>query len=156
MTEPIDGLDEIDRTILRILAQDPRTPYSDIAATLEEEGHEMSSEGIRYRVSKLFETTSVLLLTAPKEHGWEVLRLAISVGDEPNAKAETLETISELDLWMVCRTVGDFDIYGVATVQSNRDADDLLSRIRGLDHVTDVRHMLETDRETDIDNYLAF
>lgn len=156
MAEPIDGLDEIDRTILRILAQDPRTPYSDIAAKLEEEGHEMSSEGIRYRVTKLFETTSVLLLTAPKEHGWEVLRLSISVANEPGAKEETFEALSGMNFWMVCRTMGDYDLYGVATVQSNHDADDLVSRIRGLEHVTGVDFVLETDRETDIDNYLSF
>lgn len=156
MTEPIEGLDEIDRVILRILAQDPRTPYSDISAKLEEAGHEMSSEGIRYRVSNLFETTSVLLLTAPKEHGWEVVRLFISVENEPDAKAETYVDLCEMNLWMVCQTYGTFDLYGVATVRSNHAADDLIGSIRGLEHVERVDHAIETDRETDIDNYLSF
>lgn len=156
MTEPIEGLDEIDRTILRILAQDPRTPYSDIAAKLEEEGYEMSSEGIRYRVSNLFETTSILLLTSPKEHGWEVVRLFISVSNEPDAKAETFVELSEMDLWMVCRTLGTFDLYGVATVQSNRAADDLIGSVRGIEHVERVEHSIETNRETDVDKYLSF
>ena len=156
MNEPIEGLDEIDRVILRILAQDPRTPYSDIASILEEEGHEMSSEGIRYRVSNLFETTSILLLTAPKEHGWEVVRVFVSVDNQPNAKAETYLDLCETDLWMVCRTVGTFDLYGVATVRSNHAADDLLCSIRGLKHVERVEHAIETDRETAIDKYLSF
>jgi DNA-binding Lrp family transcriptional regulator len=155
MTEPTEALDDIDRTILRILAQNPRTPYSDISAELEEEGHQMSSEGIRYRVSQLFETTSVLLLTAPKEHGWQVLRLFVSVAGEPDAKAETFVELTEMNFWMVCRTMGTFDLYGVATVQSNYDADELLSDVRSLEHVTEVSHALETDRETDIDSYLA-
>ncbi|MCW8173612.1 AsnC family protein [Natrialba swarupiae] len=86
MPQELDGLDEIDRTILRILVQNPRTPYSDIAEQLEDEGFEMSGEGIRYRVSKLFETTSILLLTAPKQHGWEVIRLFIAVEDNEDAK----------------------------------------------------------------------
>lgn len=150
-----EGLDDLDRTILRILAQDPRTPYSNIAEKLEEEGHEMSSEGIRYRVSKLFETTSILLLTAPKEHGWEVMRLFISVENAPDAKAETFVQLNEMPFWMTCKVMGTYDLYAVATVQSNRDADGLISDIRGLEHVTQVKHAVETDRTTDIDNYLS-
>lgn len=156
MTEPIEGLDEIDRTILRILSQDPRTPYSDIAAKLEEEGHEMSSEGIRYRVSNLFESTSVILQTDPMEHGWEVIRLFVRVDNEPDAKAQTFVDLSEMNLWMVCRTLGTFDLYGVATVQSNHAADELLSSVRELDHVEQVEYSIETDRKTDVDKYLAF
>ncbi|WP_435348586.1 Lrp/AsnC family transcriptional regulator [Haloarchaeobius sp. HRN-SO-5] len=152
---PIEGLDDIDRTILRILAQDPRIPYSDIAEELKEEGHEMSSEGIRYRVSKLFETTSILLLTAPKEHGWEVMRLFISVENAPDSKAETFVELDELPFWMTCEVMGTYDLYAVATVQSNRDAGDLISAVRGLEHVTEVEHAMETDRTTNIDNYLS-
>jgi DNA-binding Lrp family transcriptional regulator len=155
MTEPVDELDEIDHTILRILAQDPRTPYSDIAEKLEEEGYQMSSEGIRYRVSKLFETTSVLLMTAPKEHGWQVMRLLIR-SDDDTPKDEAFDRLTEMEFWMVCRVMGSFDFYAVATVPSNREADDLISRVRELDAVATVDHALETDRETNTDNYLSF
>jgi DNA-binding Lrp family transcriptional regulator len=155
MSNDFDDLDDIDRTILRILAQDPRTPYSDIADELEAADHEMSSEGIRYRVGKLFETTSILLLTAPKEHGWEVLRLFISVANEPDAKSETFAALKEQGCWMVCKAMGTFDLYAVATVESNYAADDLLGDVRGLPHIIEVKHAVETDRETDIDNYLS-
>ena len=155
MTESPGELDEIDHTILRILAQDPRTPYSDIATRLEEEGYQMSSEGIRYRVSKLFETTSVQLMTAPKEHGWEVMRLLIRIEDG-TPKEETFDRLTEMAFWMVCRVMGNFDFYVVATVPSNREADDLISRVREIDSVASVEHAIETDRETNTDNYLSF
>lgn len=155
MTEPVERLDDIDRTILRILIQNPRIPYSDISDQLKEEGHKMSSEGIRYRVSKLFETTSILLLSAPEEHGWEVVRLVITVANAPDAKEKAFEALSEIDFWMICKTMGTFDIYTVATVKSNRDADDLISQVRSIEHVTHVEHSLETDRKTNIDNYLS-
>lgn len=153
--DPSSGLDDIDRNILRILARDPRIPYSDIADELEREGHEMSSEGIRYRVSNLFETVSVLLLTAPKEHGWEVLRVSISVANEPDASAETFEALQELNFWQTAETMGSFDLYAVATVASNREANDLVGRVRGLEHVDEVEYALETARETAVDNYLS-
>jgi DNA-binding Lrp family transcriptional regulator len=155
MTDEIDELDEIDRTILRIIAQDPRVPYSDIAEQLEEEGHEMSSEGIRYRVSNLFETASILLLTAPQEHGWEVIRLFIEVDNAPSAKQNAFEELSEMGVWMSCRLHGTMDLYAVATVRSTRAADELLEDVRAIDNVTRVEHAIETVRETEIDNYLA-
>ncbi|WP_436933842.1 Lrp/AsnC family transcriptional regulator [Halovenus marina] len=155
MTDEIDELDEIDRTILRIIAQDPRVPYSDIAEQLEEEGHEMSSEGIRYRVSNLFETASILLLTAPQEHGWEVIRLFIEVDNAPSAKQNAFEELSEMGVWMSCRLHGTMDLYAVATVRSTQAADELLEDVRAIDNVTRVEHAIETVRETEIDNYLA-
>jgi len=156
MTDATDDLDEIDRKILAILARDPRTPYSDIADELADDGHEMSTEGIRYRVANLFETTSVLLTTEPKEHGWEVVRLTISVGNGRDVKTETYDRLKGMDFWMVCRVVGSFDFYAVATVPSNHEADELISRVRGIEGVTRVDHALETGRETITDNYLAF
>ena len=156
MTGPITNLDEIDRMILRILMQNPRVPYSDIADQLEAEGREMSSEGIRYRVSNLFETTSILLMTDPREHGWEVVRLAVTVTDDPDAKDEAFELLSEMDFWMVSKTIGTFDLYAIATVESNRDADDLVNEVRGMEQVEVVQYTLETDRVTTIDNYLSF
>jgi DNA-binding Lrp family transcriptional regulator len=155
MTTDVEGLDDIDRAILRILTQDPRLPYSDIADRLAAEGYEMSSEGIRYRVSKLFETTSVLLLTAPKEHGWEELRLFIAVENEPDAKTDTFEALAEMEFWMTCKLMGTFDIYAIATTPSTQSADRLLERVRGLDHVDRVEHAIEVDRETDVDDYLS-
>lgn len=148
-------LDEIDRTILRILAQDPRKPYSEIAEDLKKEGYDMSGEGSRYRVSQLFETTSILLLTAPKEHGWETLRLFISTEDSEGAKEATMDHLSEMNYWLVCRLIGSFDIYAVATVESNRDADRLISEIRELNTVANVEYALETGRHTNVENYLS-
>jgi DNA-binding Lrp family transcriptional regulator len=155
MADVFDDLDDIDRTILRILAQDPRTPYSDIADQLDAAGHEMSSEGIRYRVAKLFETTSILLLTEPKEHGWEVVRLFVTVENDPDAKPETFVALQSMKFWMVCRAMGSFDLYAVATIQSNHAADELVSRVRALAGVDEVFHAVETDRTTEIDNYLS-
>lgn len=147
-------LDEIDRILLRILAQDPRAPYSEIADRLEEEGFEMTGEGIRYRISKLYESTSLLLLTTPKEHGWENLRILISTANTPGSKDKAHQKLTEMDFWIVCRGIGSFDLYANATVPSNGAAEDLVSDVRELECVEDVHFYLETGRETDYDNYL--
>lgn len=147
--------DELDRLILKALAEGPRTPYSDIAEQLAEEGHEMSSEGVRHRVSNLLDRTSIFFLLEPDEHEWEIVRLAIRVGDEPGSKAEAMAEIAEMSFWLVTRGIGTFDIYAVATAATNTDVDELVSRVEELDDVVDVEHSIETTRDTNVDDYLS-
>lgn len=154
-TGKIDDLDKLDRLILKVLATDPRAPYSDIADRLAEEGYDMSSEGVRYRVSKLLEQTSIFFLLAPSEHNWEIVRLAISVGDDPDAKSKALDAVSEMPFWLVCRGVGSYDIYAVATAASNAEVDRLVREVEELPAVSEVEYSIETERHTDIDTYLS-
>ena len=147
--------DELDRLILKALADGPRTPYSDIAEQLAAEGHEMSSEGVRHRVSNLLDRTSIFFLLEPEEHDWEIVRLAISVSDEPDSKAEAMEQIAEMSFWLVTRGIGTFDIYAVATAATNSRVDDLVSRVEELDSVVEVEHSIETSRDTNVDDYLS-
>ena len=155
MTERSDNLDDIDRVILKILSENPRVPYSDIADQLDAEGYEMSSEGIRYRVSKLFEYSTLFMLTDPKGQGWEMLRLIITVEDEPDAKRTVAEDLIDMSIWLVCRGVGTFDVFAVATVGSNSHADDLIGQVRSHDLVDTVEYSIETARGSNLDNYLS-
>lgn len=151
----IGDLDEIDRLLLRILSRDPRMPYSDIADALAEEGHEMSGEGIRYRVSKLLEVTSVFFLLGPDEHGWEIYRLGITVTDAPRALERAFEAVSELDLWLTSAGLGDPDIYAVGTAVSNEEINRVIGDVRAIDAVKSVDFSIETRRQTNIHNYLS-
>lgn len=154
--DPLKGLDEIDRSIIRILSDAPRAPYTQIASTLEDCGFEMTSEGVRNRVSNLLERTSVFFLLAPDEHGWEILRLGLTVDDTSGSKAEVYRQLSETDSWLVCRGMGDFDLWAVGTVRANEDVDALLTAVRELEHVGEVYHFIETGRQTFIEDYLSF
>lgn len=154
VTNQISDLDEIDRIILRILAQDPRAPYSDIAERLKDEGHEMSGEGIRHRVSNILDRTSIFFLLAPEDHTWEIVRLAVRAADGEGDKAAAFETLSDMKFWLVCRGFGDFDFYAVASAATTQEVDDLVSEVRELDVVDEVEHSLETNRRTDVNDYL--
>ena len=151
----IGDIDKLDRLILKVLANDPRAPYSDIAHDIAEEGYEMSSEGVRYRVSKLLEQTSIFFLLAPSDHDWEIVRLAISVHDDPGAKEEAFAAIAEMPFWLVCRGVGTYDIYAAGTTPSNSKVDELVRNVEELDAVVDVEYSIETRRDTNVDAYLS-
>lgn len=152
--EPLSDLDEIDRNILRILAKDPRAPYSDIAERIKEEGHEMSGEGIRYRVSDILDKTSIFFLLAPEQHNWEIVRLAVSAGDDERDKERVIETLSDMKFWLVCRGIGSYDAYAIASAASTREVDDLVTQVREIDEVERVDHSIETDRSTNMNDYL--
>ena len=154
MSNPKVGpLDEIDRLLLRILSDNPRKPYAEIAEELQNEGFEMSGEGIRNRVGKLFESTSAFFLLAPEEHEWELFRLSVSVTEEKNAKQRVLDQLVEFDLWLVCASLGVPDIYAVGTAVTTQNIDEVVSQVRSLDLVEHVDLSIETARHTNIYNY---
>ena len=129
-------------------------PYSDISELLEDRGFEMSSEGIRYRVQNLFETTSTFFMIDPEEHDWLVLRTAITVVDEHDAKEQAIDKLRDDPFWFVSSGFGSFDIYAVATAPTTNEVDDLLNDLRGIDPVADVEYFIETHRIVDINKYL--
>lgn len=148
-----ENIDDIDSLILQILSSDPRAPYSEIAHELEQAGYEMSSEGIRYRVSKLLDTTEVFFLLDPEDISWEIVRLAAEAVDEEGAKAEMFQKISELRLWHVVRGIGTYDVYAVGMAPTLSEIDELVTTIEEYDEVKRVDHIVVTDRESNMEDY---
>lgn len=153
MTQDNSELDEIDRIILGILSDNPRTPYSDIAEELKQRGHEMSGEGIRYRVQHLFDSTSTFFMLNPESHDWHVLRLSISVDDSPNAKSRVLTELQEKSFWFLSSGVGSFDIYANVLAKTLGEVDDHIADVRSIEEVESVDFFLETRRMTDMRDY---
>ena len=150
-----EGLDEIDRILLRLLSEEPRMSYSSIAKRLAAAGHEMSSEGVRNRVRKLLEMTSAFFLLAPEDHEWEILRIGLSLEDVTDAKSEVRSFLADTGFWLICDGMGTIDVYAVATSTSIADIDALLTSVRSHELVEDVDFSIETERVTDIENYFS-
>lgn len=147
-------IDEIDRRILEILANDPRSPYADIADELAEYDIELSSEGVRRRVTSLLENMTSFFLPRPERNSWEIVLVTAKTADEANAKRDVFEAMSNMDFWFVAEGFGTVDLYGIATAKSNAEIDELLVEMRALDPVTEIDHFIETDRAVNIRNYL--
>lgn len=149
-----ESFDEIDGEILQILAENPRMPYSEITDRLSEAGYEMSTEGVRYRVSKILETTTVFFLLDPQEMTWEIIRLAVSATDAPDAKQDTFDLLCDLPFWHVSRGVGTYDVYAVGSVPSIAAVDELTTTIREYEFVDQVDYLVVTDRNRSMSSYL--
>lgn len=147
-------IDEIDREILSILAHNPRSPYSEISDRLAERGIEMSGEGVRRRVSSLLEITTSFHLLRPDGHDWEIVMIAVRVAQEENAKQRVFDAMSEMTFWFVGGGFGTIDLYGIATVNTNEEIDELVNDVRSLDPVSTADYMIETSRATNVERYL--
>lgn len=147
-------IDEIDRRILEILANDPRSPYADIADELTEYDIELSSEGVRRRVTSLLENMTSFFLPRPERNSWEIVLIIVETADKPRSKRDVFEEMSDMDFWFVAEGFGTVDLYGIATARSNAEIDDLLVQIRALESVTATDFFIETDRAVNIRNYL--
>lgn len=149
----LQNFDEIDSRILQILSEDPRAPYSDIAQELESYGYQMSSEGIRYRVSNLMEATTAFFLLDPDELDWEIVRLTVQTSNDPDAKTDAFERISGLPFWHVTRGIGTYDIYAVAMAPTMREIDELVTTINEFDSVVRTDHIVVTEHRSDLADY---
>ncbi|GAA0250869.1 AsnC family transcriptional regulator [Haladaptatus pallidirubidus] len=152
-TSKFENWDEIDSEILRLLAADPRAPYSEIADHLEAAGYEMSSEGIRYRVSKLLDATTVFFLLDPEDVSWEIVRIAVKAVDESEAKTKTFEKIADMRFWHVTRGIGTYDVYAVGMAPTLAKVDELVTTIEEYEFVENVEHIVVTERESAMSDY---
>ncbi len=101
-------LDEIDREILRLLQENARTPFSEIARTIE-----MSSATVHDRVSRL-EATGVIegyhARVNPKALGWGISAI-VGMRVDQGQETETLKQLQELDnVREIHLTTGQWDV----------------------------------------------
>lgn len=148
-----ENFDDIDAHILRILAEDPRMPYQDIANELGDEGYEMSGEGIRHRVSRLIDATTAFFLLEPEHMSWEIVRIAVRAADGPGDKAEAFERVSEMPFWHVTKGIGTYDVYAVGMAPTLADIEDFVTTIREFECVDTIDHIVVTERNSDLDDY---
>lgn len=152
--QTFESFDDIDGVILRALAENPRIPYSEITDTLAEIGYEMSPEGVRYRVDKIIELTTVFFLVDPQIVSWEILRISVSTKDREDSKREAFEFLCEQPFWHVSRGIGTYDLYAVGSLPSLQKVDELVATVREEDCVSKVEYIVVTERNQDMTQYM--
>lgn len=108
----------------------------------------MSSEGIRYRVSKLIDTTTVFFLLNPEDIRWEIVRVAVDPVDEEGAKDEVFQMLGEMQFWHVVRGLGTYDVYAVGMAPTLSEIDDLVTEVEESDAVKRIDYIVVTERDS--------
>jgi DNA-binding Lrp family transcriptional regulator len=150
---PFDAFDAIDTQILVILSEDPRMSYQQLSRRLEEEGYQMSAEGVRRRVTDLMAATTPFFLLDPEQLAWEIVRISVRATDGPGDKDDAFDRIAEMPFWHVTKGIGTYDIYGVGMAPTMADIDAMVTEIRGYDCVAEIDFIVVTDRRSDLQDY---
>lgn len=138
---PIEVLDEIDHGILRLLQQDGRMSYRQIARDLE-----VSEGTVRLRVNRLQDSGSltIIAIADPFRLGYRVLAFLL-LKVEPGQQEHI---IAALTAWgeatYVSTCVGNADIYVQLVCRDNDHLIDLIqNRIPGIGGITAVQTFME-------------
>ena len=121
--------------------------------SIEKVVYEMSSEGIRYRVSNLMDSTTAFFLLDPDELDWEIVRLMVETSTDKGAKTDAFEKIAELPFWHVTRGIGTYDVYAVAMAPSIHEIDQLITKIGEFDSVVRTDHIIVTEHRSNLADY---
>lgn len=131
-TSPIH-LDEVNRTIVRLLQDDGRRSYADIAKVVNR-----SEASVRQRVARLVKSgvIQIVAVTDQLQMGYSrAAMIAVSVDGDIDAAATQIAEIPEVDYLVA--TAGGVDLFAEVVAVDDRNLYDVVTRIRT---VPGVRH----------------
>jgi len=143
-------LDDTDREILRILQEDARTPFSEIARRID-----MSSATVHDRVSRMKENGVITGYHAevdPKAVGYDVSAV-VGFRVEQGRETRVLDRLSDIDgIQEIHLTTGDWDVIAKLFVTDADELRELLfDRIADMDGVirSNTMVVLDTPHESE-------
>lgn len=140
---PGDGLDDVDRGILRLLQEDGRMPYRQIARELG-----VSEGTVRIRASRMQESgaLNVIAIADPFRLGYSVLAFVL-IKVEPGAQDRLVEELTALDeSTYVSTCIGRADLYMQLVCRDNDHLHELLHRrIPALGGIRDLEAFMELE-----------
>lgn len=140
---PGDGLDDVDRGILRLLQEDGRMPYRQIARELG-----VSEGTVRIRSSRMQESgaLNVIAIADPFRLGYSVLAFVL-IKVEPGAQDRLVEELTALDeSTYVSTCIGRADLYMQLVCRDNEHLHELLHRrIPALGGIRDLEAFMELE-----------
>lgn len=130
-------MDSLDQDILDILRRDARTPYTEIASTVN------TSEGtVRNRVERLIDDGVIERFTISTRTGnvKAMVEIGVAVDVDTTEVSERMAEWKEVDfVWQVS---GEEDIVLVVDATDTRRVNDLITKARGLDDVMSTKTRL--------------
>jgi Lrp/AsnC family transcriptional regulator for asnA, asnC and gidA len=147
--DPLEGLDAVDRQLLRMLQADGRVSYAAMAAAVDR-----SAPAVRFRVQRLIESgvLQIVAVTDPIALGYPVMALvSLTVTGDVRAVADALGAIE--NVIYVVLTTGEQDLIAEVVCQSNDALLEVVNdRMRTVPGVLSARvspyHRIHTHRFT--------
>ncbi|NLF87644.1 Lrp/AsnC family transcriptional regulator [Candidatus Bathyarchaeota archaeon] len=132
----VEELDVIDRTILNMLQQDARVPFSTIAQKLS-----VSEATIRYRVKQL-EKTKVIknytTLLSPAKVGFSTTGIMMVKIDPEKFDSAADQIGAQPETYHVFQNTGEYDVVSVVHTRDLEHLSELRKRVQAIAGVRDV------------------
>ncbi|MBN2236284.1 MAG: Lrp/AsnC family transcriptional regulator [Bacteroidales bacterium] len=136
-------IDEIDVRILRILLNDPRTSFAEIAKYCG-----MSANTIRMRHKRLKETgviTGAIMQVTPKSLGYNCIAL-LSIQANANEETSVYEFVKNIpNIINTFQPIGKYNIHGLAALKSVDELARTVDQIKSNPYVIDVKEHIWVD-----------
>ncbi|MFT4125402.1 MAG: Lrp/AsnC family transcriptional regulator [Gordonia sp. (in: high G+C Gram-positive bacteria)] len=126
-------IDDLDRTLIRLLGQNCRAPYRELADSTG-----LSPSGARVRTERLFRTGAIRAIAVPVRASLSETT-SFRVGVRSAGKtADTLAALRVFDPEFLAVTIGQYDFIATVTADSADAAIDITDEIRELDEVASI------------------
>jgi Lrp/AsnC family transcriptional regulator for asnA, asnC and gidA len=136
-------IDEIDIRILKILLNDPRTSFAEIAKDCR-----MSTNTIRMRHKRLKETgviTGATMQINPKSLGFNCIAI-LNIQADANEEKSVYEFVNKIpNIIETFQPIGKYNIHGLAALKSTDELARTLDHIKSNPYVIDVKEYIWVD-----------
>ncbi|MEE6209082.1 Lrp/AsnC family transcriptional regulator [Salarchaeum sp. III] len=135
-------MDDLDREILDILRRDARTPYTEIASTLD-----VSEGTVRNRVDRLRDDGVIERFTVSTRTGnvKAMIEVSVAVDVDTHSVGDRMTDWDEVDfVWQVS---GELDIVLVVDAADTTRVNELITKAREQDEVVETKTRLILDEK---------
>ncbi|QDX40679.1 Lrp/AsnC family transcriptional regulator [Salarchaeum sp. JOR-1] len=135
-------MDDLDRKILDILRRDARTPYTEIASTLD-----VSEGTVRNRVDRLRDDGIIERFTVSTRTGnvKAMIEVSVAVDVDTHSVGDRMTEWDEVDfVWQVS---GELDIVLVVDAADTTRVNELITKAREQDEVVETKTRLILDEK---------
>jgi DNA-binding Lrp family transcriptional regulator len=145
------GLDDVDRKVLALLAQDPRRTLKDLSAALRQDGRGLSHEAVRNRIGKLLGHGAMLPVLDWRALGLDLVIVTLRL-DGPSQVKATRKRCEESGAILTLAEFGDADFQAWFLVASQAELAGILSSLRNARGVRDAGFAVVTDSALHAEN----
>ncbi|MCA1814088.1 MAG: winged helix-turn-helix transcriptional regulator [Halobacteriales archaeon] len=137
-------LDDLDRKVLSLLAQDPRQTLKELSAALRDSGRPISHEAVRNRIHRLLGGGGVLPLLDWRALGLDLVIVTLHLDGPAHVKA-TRKRCEDAGAVLTLAQFGDADFQAWFLVRSQTQLAAVLSDLRNARGVRDAAFAVVTE-----------
>ncbi len=138
---------EVDFIILNEVVKDPRVTLVRLSDALNKHSYNLSLESIRKRLEVLTKNINFLPLVNWRSFNMELYEFRIKINGGNESKNKIMEHLKNAGSFLCYDTFGETDITAFFLIKKDLQISEVLDKLRGLDEIRQIQHILITHNE---------